>query len=609
MKDKSGFSPLHYAASKANAKMIETLISQYKQPIDAASLDGYTPLLLSLMNPPIVSLLLKLGADPDPQQSKQTPLSTAVVNDCVDAVKLLVNAGAKVDRGMKGVTPLVSAIANGNNEMVDLLLQLGANKDGRFEYEGNDFTPLLLAVSTGHLECVRILIKHGADLTTRDDQLCNLLHHAASGSNVELTELLIREGVDKDAKNSQGLPPICNAFKSSQMIETFAKAGAQLYEEKKNGVFHVAAATGLTRTMETLVKFGVPVNVQNEIGNTPLHYANSSGRLESIKWLVEQGNASVHVKNKDNASPLHLSSTPECVNQMLGYGVHVDIKDNAGRTPLFTAKSPHVVRALLDAGADVHMKDTEGFVPLMFAAMRLQVGAVEELLKSGAKVNERTNQGMTALFHSGASMPVFQALTRAGADIGVRAVQDLSILHIYSSQAKSEQAVEVIREAIKMGADVNACTSSGRTPLMLATQHAARPLIEAGANINISDKGGMTPLHYATFSQDDKFFILVENGADLNAKDNNGESVLVYATRNSPYIVMEIGKGWKQKDAVDEYGNTALLIAVMEKNENGVEALMKIGASTNIRNNDGFLAADIALQNRSTKILAKLQEN
>lgn len=63
--NKTGWTPLHYAASKSQLAVIALLLEHYAY-IDAASPNGTTPLMMAAMygNSPTVQALLQAGADP-----------------------------------------------------------------------------------------------------------------------------------------------------------------------------------------------------------------------------------------------------------------------------------------------------------------------------------------------------------------------------------------------------------------------------------------------------------------------------------------------------------------------------------------------------------------
>lgn len=108
---------------------------------------------------------------------------------------------------------------------------------------------------------------------------------------------------------------------------------------------------------------------RNDKGETPLHVAAARGNLILVQSLLKQGHP---VKVEDSAGwlPLH-----EAAN----HG-HVDI-----------------VEALLQAGADPNDKGGTGISPLHDAATNGFLPVIECLLEKGASTSQRTNQGETAL--------------------------------------------------------------------------------------------------------------------------------------------------------------------------------------------------------------------
>jgi len=92
--NKTGWTPLHYAASNGNVSVIKLLIENYAY-IDAESPNGTTPLMMASMygTPEAVKLLLDEGADPLlKNQQNMAALQFAQRANRPDAVQLLTKA-------------------------------------------------------------------------------------------------------------------------------------------------------------------------------------------------------------------------------------------------------------------------------------------------------------------------------------------------------------------------------------------------------------------------------------------------------------------------------------------------------------------------------------
>jgi quinoprotein dehydrogenase-associated probable ABC transporter substrate-binding protein len=234
--------------------------------------------------------------------------------------------------------------------------------------------------------------------------------------------------------------------------------------------------------LDDWLKAGADLN--QELGNAVL--ASDSAR---VALLIERG-ADINKRNLQGLPPLHMAARQRDSDMIAGlirYGADVNVRDSDGWTPLaHAAFRNHVpsIEVLAAAGADLEL-GPPGFTPLSIALSEGKFFAAKALLDAGASVT--TTAGADKL------TPLM--LVAAQHQVDKRA---LSVNQGLSS-------VEIARALIAKGADVNAVSARGVTPLMVAAAHDNPPLmgvlVQAGANLDAKTPDGKTALDVALANQ------------------------------------------------------------------------------------------------------------
>ncbi len=225
--------------------------------------------------------------------------------------------------------------------------------------------------------------------------------------------------------------------------------------------------------------------------------------------------------------------------------------------------------AALNRGADANAKGAEGWPALVQAALYGNEMTIELLLERGADPKAATPDGLTALHV-------------AAGDLGKA------------------------RALIAHGADVNAKTKAGRTPLLIAVrQDGAYPvvqlLIEKGADVKVLDSvpdffsgPGLNALMLAAKTSDVRTVrLLAERGLDVNATNPNGDTALFEAAwaGNTEVVRYLISKGADVNAEMAKFpfkGFTALGIAAALDRVEIAEMLIAAGARVNARDGAGY---------------------
>jgi ankyrin repeat protein len=337
---------------------------------------------------------------------------------------------------------------------------------------------------------------------------------------------------------------------------------------------------GDASAVQVWLESGVNVNAVPD-GETllPLELAATYNTDASVVELLLSAGAKVNGLSEYGATALQgavsWNPNPEVTRLLLAAGADLHVNRNSVLVEAARQNSPEVVRLLVEAGANVNESVNEEF-PLFAALQQNCFDTVQTLLELGADASLVSTSGRSALHRILLRTEGVARYARANQlkGEGVKPCQDRLTLE------------EQIKVLLKAGANPDAKTSEGHTPLMAAAAvrklEMVRVLLEVGADVNARSENGVTALLQvlrresvpATFHpspSSEVIRVLIAYGADVNVSCQGqacggnlsvGETALLLAVRfrdaESVGLLLEAGADTEVRDA---RGRTALLWA------------------------------------------------
>ncbi|MCP5545247.1 MAG: ankyrin repeat domain-containing protein [Akkermansiaceae bacterium] len=347
------------------------------------------------------------------------PLHLAASLGEVDALKSLLDAGAEIDSRMPGgVTALMEAAANGRMEAVQYLLGRGADPTLR---DARKSRALDHAIDLKHLAVAGVLLKLPGVIG--DDEL-QLLKSLIALGDADLLKKFLDAGL--------GILPADRRPKGKDLY------GRPVY--RAGSVLAAAAVHNDDSLLRVLADYPEATGAaEPNLLATALHRAAEAGRLDNVRFLVENLNVDPGVE---------LNESFGGVTRIIGGDEREKLKPLEAYTPLSRALEEGenaVVRYLLEKGAKPTGRTRSGAPPATFAVVHRRVEMLEILLEHGAELEVVDFSGLTALHHAAESndRKMIEFLLKHGADRGAKDPKGRTPLD-RAREADAGQAVEAL---------------------------------------------------------------------------------------------------------------------------------------------------------------------
>jgi len=252
----SSWTPVHYAANSGNTEVLALLLANGANP-NGSERAAYVP------------------------RFDRIPLQLAAARGWKSAAECLIEHGACLEeRDGDGRTALHQALAERQKEMVELLLARGADPNATTGPSELGWRPIP----------TRRRIGFGKP-RTRAPQPSTPLDYATLHEDKELVQLLLNHGANINLPVNEPLlfsVSIGNPGMAEFLIENGANPRAAIWLQRRN-YLHLAGLRGHTAVAELLIKHGVDVNARDRFGDTPLDCAIRADHesLARLLWKYE----------------------------------------------------------------------------------------------------------------------------------------------------------------------------------------------------------------------------------------------------------------------------------------------------------------------------------
>ena len=303
--------PLHVAAMRGDAEIVQKLLESYNCDPNCRDIHGQTPLHLAVKyeRPSVARVLCSFGADQNIGDRNNRHPIVYVHSDC--ELDWIFRVGHKLEeKDENSETALLYFSKRNRPHVVASLLQQGADTQA-IDLGGR--TALAAVCKLGHKRIARLLIKNGAGLEVESYSDKTPLYYAASWGHVSIVRTLVQY--------------------KAQIEHTSGNHGTAL---------RAASIYDQIEVVELLLSIGANAQCQDATGKTPLIYAAEYGHSFILELLLDEGNADIDAHDKEGLTALCVASREgheDIVQELVARGASLQPQTPQMRTPIDEAEA------------------------------------------------------------------------------------------------------------------------------------------------------------------------------------------------------------------------------------------------------------------------------
>ncbi|GAA50956.1 protein phosphatase 1 regulatory inhibitor subunit 16B [Clonorchis sinensis] len=210
-------------------------------------------------------------------------------------------------------------------------------------------------------EMCRLLLRFGANPNARDSEGWTPLHAAATCLHTDLCAILIANGADLLAMNTDGNMPYecCVAGPTLNLIETEMDRRGITQEELDD--LHRLPECKMLADMEEMYKAGADFNQLDQQGAAMLHIAAACGYEEVTIFLLKHG-AKIDLTDRDGWQAIHIAACwdhLEIIEVLVNFGADIMAETTSGETVFDICEDLEIHSRLIELKQEMERKQTQ----------------------------------------------------------------------------------------------------------------------------------------------------------------------------------------------------------------------------------------------------------